>query len=145
MRDKANGQMRLLTYDEHDNHISAKFIQYYMDNKITFILLHPHSSHFTEPLDVDIFEPLKTMLSYQLVKLISISISRLKRLNELKLIFLQARKHWVFRIFSVIFAQLDYGLLRLKKSFVTWNQLLHLCPFLKPQINNMSRSSMLYC
>src|SRR5262249_17545084 len=54
-REKANGKPRLLICDEHDSHITASWIAHYMKNNIIFMVLPPHSSHLTQPLDVGVF------------------------------------------------------------------------------------------
>ena len=55
---KANEQMRLLIYDDHDNHITSKWIEYCMNSNIVIMILPSHSSHLTQSLDVAIFNPL---------------------------------------------------------------------------------------
>jgi hypothetical protein len=54
-REKAAGQYRLLICDGHDSHISTEWIAHCMDNNIVLMLLPPHSSHLTQPLDVGVF------------------------------------------------------------------------------------------
>ena len=58
-RDKAAGEYRLLICDGHDSHITAEFIAHCIDNKILLMILPPHSSHLTQPLDVGVFGSLK--------------------------------------------------------------------------------------
>jgi len=57
-RTKANGEQRLLICDSHDSHISGNFITYYIQNKITLLILPPYTSHILQPLDISIFGPL---------------------------------------------------------------------------------------
>lgn len=79
--EKANGQYRLLLCDGHDSHISAQFVRYCIDKKIILFLLPPHTSHLLQPLDVGVFGPLKTAMSYQLSKLFAMEISRLQKIE----------------------------------------------------------------
>ena len=57
--EKANEESRLLIYDDHDNHISADFIQYCIANDIVLLLLPSHFSHLLQSLDISIFSLLK--------------------------------------------------------------------------------------
>ena len=58
-REKVNEKSRLLIYDDHDNHISADFIQHCIANDIILLLLSSHFSHLLQSLDVNIFSSLK--------------------------------------------------------------------------------------
>jgi len=79
--DKANKKKRLLICDGHDSHISAEFVRYCMDNDILILLLVPHSSHITQPLDVGVFGPLKRAMSYQLDHIFRTGVSRLQKVE----------------------------------------------------------------
>ena len=72
-------QIRLLICDGHDSHISVKFVAHCIENNICLFLLLPHSSHLLQPLDVDIFSPLKTAVSADLDRLIRIGVTRLEK------------------------------------------------------------------
>ena len=76
-RDKANGNPRLLICDGHDSHITASWIAHCMRNNIIFMVLPPHSSHLTQPLDVGVFSPLKTHMASSIEPIISTEIHRL--------------------------------------------------------------------
>ena len=56
---KAVGEYHLLICDGHDSHITGQYIGHYMDHKIVLMILPPHSSHLTQPLDIGIFSHLK--------------------------------------------------------------------------------------
>jgi len=43
----------MLICDGHDSHITGDFIGHCMDNDILLMILPPHSSHLTQPLDDD--------------------------------------------------------------------------------------------
>jgi hypothetical protein len=58
-RAKAGNQFRMLICDGHDSHISGNFVEHCMNNRIHLMILPPHSSHLTQPLDVGVFGPLK--------------------------------------------------------------------------------------
>ena len=53
-RDKADGKPRLLICDRHDTHITAAWIVHCMKNNVIFMILPPHSSHLTQPLDIGV-------------------------------------------------------------------------------------------
>ncbi|KAJ8868450.1 hypothetical protein PR048_029966 [Dryococelus australis] len=49
----------LLGADNHSTHCSLPVILFCRNNHITFLSLPPHSSHFIQPLDKELFAPLK--------------------------------------------------------------------------------------
>src|SRR5437763_16223615 len=69
--------MRLLICDVHDSHITAVLIEHFMRNNIVLMVLPPHSSHLTQPLDVGVFGPLKTLMASALEPLISTELHRI--------------------------------------------------------------------
>ena len=73
-REKSGGKPRLLICDGHDSHITASWIAHCMRNNIIFMVLPPHSSHLTQPLDVGVFGPLKTHMASALEPIISTEI-----------------------------------------------------------------------
>src|SRR2546423_2470612 len=78
-QDKACGKMRVLICDSHDSHISEDFIGYCIQCDIILLLLPPHSSHLTQPLDVEVFGPLKKAISALVSQLIQTGISRIQK------------------------------------------------------------------
>ena len=70
-REKAKGKSRLLIYDGHDTHITDLWIEHSMKNNIIFMILPPHSSHLTQPLDVGVFGPMKTLMASEMEPLVS--------------------------------------------------------------------------
>ncbi len=58
-RSHLQGQHRLLIVDGHNFHISTEFIKFTRTNKIICLYLPPHSTHFQQLLDVNVFGPLK--------------------------------------------------------------------------------------
>jgi hypothetical protein len=74
-----NDGRRLIIYDGHDNHISAKFIAHCMHYKIKVVLLPPHSSHLLQSADVAVFDPLKTQISNEQLRYIAARAARLPR------------------------------------------------------------------
>lgn len=76
-REKANGKPRLLICDGHDSHITASWIAHCMKNNIIFMVLPPHSSHLSQPLDVGVFGPLKTLMASAIEPLISTELHRI--------------------------------------------------------------------
>jgi len=80
-KEKANNRKRLLICDGHDSHISAEFVRYCINNNILILLLVPHSSHLTQPLDVGVFGPLKRAMSAQLDPIFRTGISHLQKVK----------------------------------------------------------------
>jgi hypothetical protein len=80
-RAKANAESRLLIWDGHDSHISGSFIARYLQNRITLLILQPHTSHLLESLDVAIFGSLKKRLTASLCSPQSSSIYAYRRLS----------------------------------------------------------------
>ena len=67
---KAGGEPRLLIVDGHGSYVTASFVRFCIDHNIIVLLLPPHSSHITQPLDVGIFSPLKQIMSQELDKIL---------------------------------------------------------------------------
>ena len=81
--DKAAGEYRLLICDGHDSHIIAEFIAHCMENNILIMILPPHSSHLTQPLDVGVFKPLKTHMATEIEPLMRSGVARIQKLEWL--------------------------------------------------------------
>ena len=81
-RDKAAGEYRLLICDGHDSHITGQWVAHCMDNNIIPMILPPHSSHFTQPLDVAVFGPLKKHMATEIEPLIRV-VSRIQKVEWL--------------------------------------------------------------
>ena len=79
--DKAAGEYRLLICDGHDSHITAEFIAYCIDNRILLMILPPHSSHLTQPLDVGVFGPLKKHMATEIEPLMRTGVARIQKLE----------------------------------------------------------------
>ena len=75
----AAGATRLLVVDGHGSHITAPFMRFCMDHGILVLLLPPHSSHLTQPLDVGIFSPLKRRMSEELDRILRYGYSNIKK------------------------------------------------------------------
>jgi len=83
-REKANGKPRVLICDGHGSHVTGKFIRFCMDNNIKLLILPPHSSHLTQPLDISIFGPLKRYLANQLCRLVGANLTKLDKAEWLE-------------------------------------------------------------
>lgn len=81
--DKAGGEYRLLICDGHDSHITAEFIAYCMDKNILLMILPPHSSHLTQPLDVGVFGALKKHMATEIEPLMRTGITRIQKVEWL--------------------------------------------------------------
>ena len=62
-----------------------------MRYKITLLLLPPHSSHYTQPLDVAVFGPLSVALGREVDRFVFVGISRLSEAEWLQL-YIKARE-----------------------------------------------------
>jgi DDE superfamily endonuclease/Tc5 transposase DNA-binding domain len=82
-RDKAAGEYRLLICDGHDSHITGEWVAHCMDNDILLMILPPHSSHLTQPLDVGVFGPLKKHLAAEIDPLIRLGVARIQKVEWL--------------------------------------------------------------
>ena len=77
--EKVGEGYRILIMDGHGSHVTGNFIAYCMDHKILLLHLPPHTSHLLQPLDVELFSPLKKALSANLDPLIRTQVSRLQK------------------------------------------------------------------
>jgi len=82
-KDKAAGGYRLLICDGHDSHITAEFMAYCIDNDILLMILPPHSSHLTQPLDVGVFGALKKQMAVEIEPLMRTGITRIQKVEWL--------------------------------------------------------------
>ena len=82
------GKPRLLICDGHDSHISGNFIAHCEEHNIVLLPLAPHTSHYTQPLDVAVFGPLATALSQGTD---SLPVARISKVEWLEL-YIKARQ-----------------------------------------------------
>src|SRR6266480_3308906 len=78
-REKANGQTRVLICDGHGSHVTADFIRHCREHNIVLLILPPHSSHLTQPLDVAVFGPLKKAMAAELQHIIHTEVLRIQK------------------------------------------------------------------
>jgi hypothetical protein len=69
----------MLICDGHDSHISSNFVEHCINNRIHLMILPPHSSHLTQPLDVGVFGPLKRILASKLEPLLRTGVVRIRK------------------------------------------------------------------
>ena len=81
-RTKADGKPRVLISDGHDSHVTGDFIQHCMENNIKLLILPPHSSHFTQPLDIGIFSPLKEYMTQEIDPLVRTNVPQVQKVNR---------------------------------------------------------------
>jgi hypothetical protein len=74
---KSTNSQHLLIIDSHSSHVTAQFIAFCITSKIDLFLLPPHSSHKTQPLDLSIFGPLKTVINLEVDRIFRHSTMRL--------------------------------------------------------------------
>jgi len=80
---KANSKYHLLICDGHDSHITGDFIVYCIDHDILLMILPPHSSHLTQPLDVGVFGSLKKHMATEVETLMWTGIPQLQKVEWL--------------------------------------------------------------
>ena len=80
-REKAAGRPRILICDGHGSHVTGDFIEHCMSNNIKLLILSPHSSHFTQPLDIGIFSPLKEYMTQEITPLINAKVATLQKVE----------------------------------------------------------------
>ena len=90
-REKAKGKPRLLICDGHDSHVTPEFILHCMFHNIVLLVLPPHTSHVTQPLDLCIFGPFKQHMTAELQGIISMEVARLHKVEWLSA-YARARK-----------------------------------------------------
>ena len=76
-------EYRLLLCDGHDFHVSLALVGYTIQKHIILTLLPPHSSHLLQPLDVDVFAPLKTALAHRQSQLFRNRVRRMEKVQWL--------------------------------------------------------------
>src|SRR5436305_4301491 len=106
---KTENLPRVLICDGHDNHLTGDFIKYCMENNIKLLILPAHSSHFTQPLDIGIFSPLKEYLSQAVQKYVNTRVATLQKVEWLES-YISARKK-TFRSDNVFGSWKGAGLL----------------------------------
>jgi hypothetical protein len=107
-REKANGKTRLLICDGHDSHVTPDFIIHCMFHNIVLLILPPHTSHITQPLDVGIFSPLKRHMAAELHGIIITEVARIQKVEWVSA-FARARKK-ALRKSNILSAYLGAGL-----------------------------------
>jgi len=80
-QEKAGEGYHLLICDRHDSHISAQFVCYCLNYKIVLFLLQLHASHILQPLNIEVFGPLKTAMGSQLSRLLATEVARLQKIE----------------------------------------------------------------
>ena len=83
-RQKAGEKPRVLVCDGHGSHVTGDFIEHCMNNNIKLLILPPHSSHFTQPLDISIFGPFKKYMSQELSKLVNAKVNMVQKMEWLR-------------------------------------------------------------
>ena len=54
-----------------------------MDHNILLLILPPHSLHLTQPLDVEVFGPLKKYMAAEIEPLIRLGVARIQKVEWL--------------------------------------------------------------
>jgi DDE superfamily endonuclease len=106
--EKGNGKIQLLICDGHESYITPDFIIHCMFHNIVLLILPPHTSHITQPLDVGIFSALKKHMVAQLHGLITTEIAQLQKFEWLSA-YARARKK-AFHKANILSAYLGAGL-----------------------------------
>ena len=75
---------RVLICDGHGSHVTGNFIEHCMNNNIKLLILPSHSSHFTQPLDISIFGPLKKYMSQELSHVVNAKVNTVQKTEWLR-------------------------------------------------------------
>ena len=78
---KLTNLRHLLIINSYSSHVTARFIAYCITSKIDLFLLPPHLLHKTQPLDLSIFRPLKTVTNLEVDRIFRHSTMRLLRIE----------------------------------------------------------------
>ncbi|EDN95803.1 hypothetical protein SS1G_11682 [Sclerotinia sclerotiorum 1980 UF-70] len=73
------GRYRMLVLDGHESHKSPAFQEYCKKHNIILLSLPPHSSHLTQPLNIDCFGPLKRSYNRQIENFIKAHITHITK------------------------------------------------------------------
>ena len=68
-----------MIFNRHESRVTGEFIRHCMDNNIKLLILPPYSSHFTQPLNIRVFSPLKSYMTDELKIIIQTNIARLNK------------------------------------------------------------------
>ena len=92
--------MHLLICDNHENYVTDAFIAHYMECNIELMILPPHSSHYTQSLDLALLSPLKAVMAVEIDKTIRIGIVRVMKIEWLS-VYINARAE-VFSMHNIL-------------------------------------------
>ena len=67
---------RLLIVDSYSSHVNMEFIDFADYYSVIILVLPPHTTHRLQPLDVGLFQPLATVYTLELERLIAEGESR---------------------------------------------------------------------
>lgn len=119
---KTENQFRILICDGYNSHISGNFVEHCMNNRIHLMILPPHSSHLTQPLDVGVFGPLKRILASKLEPLLRTGVARIQK-PEFASGFIKAHEQ-AFRESNILGGFCGTGIpIILPKFFDKWRNL----------------------
>ena len=90
--EKAQGRPRVLICDGHGSHMTGDFIEHCMQNNIKLLILPPHSSHYTQPLDIGVFSPVKEYLSQEVTRIINSGAATLQKVEWLEAFIIAREK-----------------------------------------------------
>ena len=106
-KNRSTGAYRILIINNHRNHISIKFDDYYKLNNIITISMSTHSSHLLQPLDVRIFSPLKTAYDHQINLFIQTSINHITKLEFFIAYLIAHNKIFIKKNIKKVFRKTD--------------------------------------
>ena len=88
----------MLLFDGHVSHVNGEFLTAY---RVLSVCLPPHTTHFSQPLDVSVFSPLKKAYSEVLHQRTQAGEQGVWKRNSYKL-FLKAKKVHLLQKTSVV-------------------------------------------
>jgi hypothetical protein len=78
---RRKGVYRMIVFDGHESHLSTEFQKFCKDHGIITLYLPAHSSHLTQPLDVDCFSVLKCMYGKELEDFIKVNVDHITKIE----------------------------------------------------------------
>ncbi|RAL60151.1 hypothetical protein DID88_000776 [Monilinia fructigena] len=76
---------RLLIMDGHSSHITGSFIAFCIEKDIDLLILPPHCSHLLQPLDIEVYGPMKRYHALEVDRYSRAGVKRIQRAEWVEL------------------------------------------------------------
>ena len=110
--------LRSTICDGHDSHIMGEWVAHCINNKLIPMILPPHSSHLTQPLDVGVFGPLKQHIAAEIDPIIRTGVSRIQKVEWLTAFVKAHKKAMRPKIFTADFVVPEFICMNHQKSLI---------------------------